>query len=81
VTVFVIVTRGFQLSIHLLILTVAITVVAPIVLATTVIGLRPAVVSFPAYFVGAVANQYFYVEALIREWVLRRRTNVWIKGH
>jgi biofilm PGA synthesis N-glycosyltransferase PgaC len=81
VTVFVLATRGLQLSLHLLVFTVAITVVAPILLAASVIGLRPAVVSFPAYFIGALANQYFYVEALLREWVLRRRTKVWIKGH
>jgi biofilm PGA synthesis N-glycosyltransferase PgaC len=81
VTAFYAITRGIQLSMHLLLLTIGITVVVPIVLSATVIGIGPAIVSFPSYFVGAIVNQYLYIEALLREWVFRRHTKVWVKGH
>jgi biofilm PGA synthesis N-glycosyltransferase PgaC len=81
VTAVVLLTRGFHVSLQLLVVTVVITVVLPMLLAASVIGLGQAVVSFPSYLIGAFANQYFYMEALIREWVLRRHTKVWIKGH
>jgi cellulose synthase/poly-beta-1,6-N-acetylglucosamine synthase-like glycosyltransferase len=80
-SVFLVATRGFHQARPLMALTIALTVVAPILIGGSVIGLRAATASFPAYFVGSLANQYFYLEAMVREWVLRRRVTDWVKGH
>ncbi|HUR78973.1 MAG TPA: glycosyltransferase [Acidimicrobiales bacterium] len=80
-TVVLLVTKGLHFSLPLLLVTGVLTVVVPIVLAGSVIGYKTAVVSFPSHFVGSLVNQYFYLEAMVREWVLRRGVKVWIKGH
>jgi biofilm PGA synthesis N-glycosyltransferase PgaC len=80
-TIFFVATRGFHPSLPILLASAVLTVVLPIVIASTVIGLGTATVSFPAYFLGSLANQYFYLEAMVREWVLRKRITNWVKGH
>jgi cellulose synthase/poly-beta-1,6-N-acetylglucosamine synthase-like glycosyltransferase len=80
-TLFFVATRGFHPSLPILLVSATLTVLLPILIASSVIGVRAATVSFPAYFVGSLANQYFYLEAMVREWVLRRRITDWVKGH
>jgi poly-beta-1,6-N-acetyl-D-glucosamine synthase len=80
-TIFFVVTQGFHPSLPILLATASLTVLLPILLAGSVIGLGAATASFPAYFVGSLANQYFYLEAMVREWLLRRRVTDWVKGH
>ena len=79
--IFLTATQGFTLSAGLVWAFLLVAVLIPFVLAASVIGAGPAAASIPAYLVGSWAGQYFYVEALVREWILRRRDRVWIKGH
>ncbi|HVL03734.1 MAG TPA: glycosyltransferase family 2 protein, partial [Acidimicrobiales bacterium] len=53
----------------------------PAVLSATVVGIRRALASIPAYAVMVYLAQWFYFEALVREWILRRNSMTWIKGH
>lgn len=80
-TLFVVATRGFHPSLPVLLISMTITVFAPILIAASVIGFGAAIACYPAYFLASFANQYFYLEAMFREWVLRRRGTVWVKGH
>lgn len=52
-----------------------------IVIATTAIGLRRAVRAAPAYTLMCTLVSYFYFEAFVTEWLLRRRLQTWTKGH
>lgn len=45
------------------------------------VGWRRAAMSLPAYLVVLYTSQYFYLESMVRVWVLRRRQEVWVKGH
>lgn len=54
---------------------------AAILLAASVVGLRRSLVNAPSYLVTSALASYFYFEAFITEWVLRRRLNTWVKGH
>lgn len=51
------------------------------VAAASVMGLRRALISFPASLMMLWTNLYFFMEAFGREWILRRRSLVWVKGH
>jgi biofilm PGA synthesis N-glycosyltransferase PgaC len=73
--------RGFTLGPELVVGTLTIVLGIPFVLASSVVGVRQAALAMPAYLVGTWTGQYFYVEAFIREWVLRRSERTWIKGH
>lgn len=53
----------------------------PLALAASVVGLRRAVAALPAYLVVLSTSQYFYLEAMMRQWVFRRRITTWVKGH
>lgn len=53
----------------------------PLTVAATLVGLRRAVMAFPAYLVVSTAAQYFYLEAIMRQWVFRRHITTWVKGH
>lgn len=53
----------------------------PLISGVTVIGWRQTGKNFPAYLVVVWANSYFYIEALIIEWIARRRRVAWVKGH
>jgi biofilm PGA synthesis N-glycosyltransferase PgaC len=75
------VTQGLSMPSVLLWVTLVITIVVPLGLAASVIGVGPAVTSLPAYLIGSWTSQYLYIEALVKEWFLRRRQKVWIKGH
>ncbi|HVL91347.1 MAG TPA: glycosyltransferase family 2 protein [Actinomycetota bacterium] len=52
-----------------------------LVASISVIGVRRTLKSFPASLLMLWTNLYFFFEALVREWVLRRRSLAWVKGH
>jgi poly-beta-1,6-N-acetyl-D-glucosamine synthase len=60
---------------------------APAVLVPVLAGAIPrrearrAIASLPAFFVLRQVNAYFFLEALIREWLMGKRLNVYEKGH
>lgn len=56
------------------------TVIAAVV-ASTALGPRRALRATPAFAAMSMLCTYFYFEAFISEWVLRRRSHVWVKGH
>lgn len=47
----------------------------------TVVGVRRTLRAFPAFMTMLWTNLYFFCEALVREWVLRRKRLAWVKGH
>lgn len=51
------------------------------ILASRVLGVRRALQALPAYTLVLYLGQYFYLEAFLREFVLRRRRMDWVKGH
>ncbi|HEX2031489.1 MAG TPA: glycosyltransferase family 2 protein [Actinomycetota bacterium] len=51
------------------------------VLASRVLGVRRTLQALPAYTLILYLGQYFYLEAFLREFVLRRRRTDWVKGH
>ncbi|HVL89577.1 MAG TPA: glycosyltransferase family 2 protein [Actinomycetota bacterium] len=53
----------------------------PIISGITVIGWRKTAKNFPAYLITIWASSYFYLEALIIEWIARRHRVAWVKGH
>lgn len=53
----------------------------PFISGITVIGWRNTVKNFPAYLITVWANSYFYLEAMIVEWIARRHRVAWVKGH
>ncbi len=53
----------------------------PVTVAATLVGPRRALLAFPAYLVVSTAAQYFYLEAILRQWVFRRHITTWVKGH
>jgi cellulose synthase/poly-beta-1,6-N-acetylglucosamine synthase-like glycosyltransferase len=81
VAVFLTVTKGFTLTAGLVWAFLVIAVLIPFLLAASVIGVGTAATSIPAYMVGSWTGQYFYLEAMVREWILRRRGRTWLKGH
>lgn len=56
-------------------------VVLPLAVATSLVGPRRALAALPAYLVVMAAAQYFYLEAIMRQWVFRRHITAWVKGH
>lgn len=52
-----------------------------LIAAMSVMGVRRALAAFPASLLMLWTNLYFFIEAMGREWVLRRRNLVWVKGH
>jgi biofilm PGA synthesis N-glycosyltransferase PgaC len=56
-------------------------VAVPLVVGSTLVGLRRTVLALPAYLVVMLTAQYFYLEAMMRHWVFRRRITTWVKGH
>lgn len=52
-----------------------------VAVAASALGFRRAITSLPAYFVVTAFSQYFYLEAMVSHWVLRRNLCVWHKGH
>jgi len=72
--------RG-DLRVGLLVAAPLFAVAIPAVAAAATVGVRRALVSLPAYVVMTYLAQWFYLEALFREWVLRRQSLTWVKGH
>lgn len=47
----------------------------------SVVGLSRSLRAAPSFLLVNIMAPYFYVEAMISEWVLKRRLQVWHKGH
>lgn len=74
-------TGGVEVGWPLFLLWQGIILGIPLVMASTVVGVRRAVTSMPAYALVVYVGQYFYLEAFVREILLRQRRMRWIKGH
>ena len=52
-----------------------------LLVAMSVVGPWRAIKAMPGFLVTCYTTQYFFFEAFVREMLMRRRLQVWIKGH
>ena len=72
---------GLEVRWDILLIWQAIILGIPFVTASSVVGPGRALKAMPAYAVVLYLGQYFYLEAFVREIVLRQRKMQWVKGH